>query len=93
MANDTSNVKIDFGRVAFPYSVEDALVESASYRPDERVENVKASLSGLKRYFDKHTPKAPKNNEDDTVTALLKLIKELKGSDVQEDESAQKGMK
>lgn len=96
MANDTSGFKINFGFVAFPYSVEEALVESASYRPDFRVIQTKRNIAGLKEYFKKHVPASPAKkdeNEDGTVTALLKLLLESKVDSEKENETAQRNVK
>lgn len=93
MAKDTSNFKINFGLVAFPYLAEEAMIEGASYRPDSRAEDIKKSITTLKRYFDKHTPKTiPKDEsgDSDSIAAVIKMLLDSKTSKNQENETAQK---
>lgn len=94
MANDTSDFQIYFGLVAFPYLAEEAMIEGASYRPNNRSDDIRKSIATLKGYFDKHTPKITAKNEgedSDSIDAILKILIDSKIA--KENEVAQREMK
>lgn len=92
MTNDANDIRINFGHVAFPYSVEEALLESASYRPDVRIIQTRRNISALKEYFKKHVPptaaKKDENDESGAIAELLKMLLESKIDGDQENKAA-----
>lgn len=82
MKNDTQETALYFGNVAFPFSLEEALCEGASYRPDKRKEEIRKTISEIKEYFKKYNPNIKCKQSGDgsagDIDELIKLLLEIK---------------
>jgi|GEM_PF-3126441 len=80
MNNKNESFFLNFGNVAYPFTVEDALEGGgASYRKDEIVEQTKITISEIRNFMTKFQPlispvSADGSQDDEGLIEALKLL-------------------